>query len=247
MNMTKIISLSNQKGGVGKTTTCVNLAACLAEREQRVLVVDVDPQGNATSGLGLQRKEGDSIYDALLDQSDLKPFIKETQVPNLHLMASGQIPPDPAELLSSDRTARVFANLRGTYDMIVVDSPPVLPVTDAIVLTQQPQVSFSQGMVLTLTKHANKNQAVVGDIVTYTIEVRNNGAAAVVPAWIDDHIPTGFKYVQGSTQINGAPSADPGGNRTLSFDLGAVPALVDGNGNARLIPASRVMLSFVTS
>src|SRR6266571_8422841 len=80
----RIYALANQKGGVGKTTTAINLAACLAEAGERALVVDLDPQANATSGLG-ERANGRSTYD-LLDGAPLRELIKPTKFPNLHLV-----------------------------------------------------------------------------------------------------------------------------------------------------------------
>src|SRR5947207_15280162 len=82
----KVYALANQKGGVGKTTTAVNLAACLAEAGERALVVDLDPQANATSGLGM-RANGSSTYD-LLDGAPLAELVKQTRFPNLFLVPS---------------------------------------------------------------------------------------------------------------------------------------------------------------
>ena len=108
--------------------------------------------------------------------------------------------------------------------------------TDGIALAMQPAVSFDQGLVLDITKAAGKKEALLGETVTYRIEVRNTRAADVVLVKVDDQIPPNFKYLQGSARLNGAPAADPTGNRTLTFDLGTVPALVDSNGNGRADP-----------
>src|SRR5204862_1370716 len=85
-SVAKVYALANQKGGVGKTTTAINLAACLAEAGERALVVDLDPQANATSGLG-ERANGTSTYD-LLDGAPLEELAKPTRFPNLDLVAS---------------------------------------------------------------------------------------------------------------------------------------------------------------
>ena len=89
MLLAKIISVANQKGGVGKTTTTVNLAACLAQQGQRVLIVDIDPQGNATSGLGIDKhQQRVSIYEVLVGEAESPDAVIHTQVQNLDLLPS---------------------------------------------------------------------------------------------------------------------------------------------------------------
>src|SRR5213592_2180108 len=125
----KVYAFANQKGGVGKTTTAVNLAACLAEAGERALVVDLDPQANATSGLGM-RANGTSSYD-LLDGASLPDLAKHTRFPNLDLVPSR---PDLAgavvELARRDDGERYLteALASGTdqYDFVFLDCPPSL-------------------------------------------------------------------------------------------------------------------------
>lgn len=108
--------------------------------------------------------------------------------------------------------------------------------TDGIVLTQTPQVAFTQGLRLALAKRASKAEAVVGEVLSYRIEIRNTTTSDVVQVSIDDQPPPGFTYLAGSARLDGAPLADPTGRGTLSFDIGTVAALVDTNGNGQADP-----------
>ncbi len=108
--------------------------------------------------------------------------------------------------------------------------------TDVFILPIKPKVYFTQGLVLELTKTANKKEALVGDVVTYLVELKNKTAKDVIKIKVDDQIPPNFKYLKGSTRLNGQEVADPAGNRTLLFDIGTIPALVDTNRNGRADP-----------
>jgi len=131
--MARIVAVANQKGGVGKTTTTINLAASLAITDQRVLLVDVDPQGNLTSGVGHrgQRAEGGTAYEALLTDGQPESFIQPTSVDNLWLIAADQnLTGAEIELVSmadrERRLQRVLEPLRAQYDFIFIDCPPSL-------------------------------------------------------------------------------------------------------------------------
>ena len=129
--MTRIISLANQKGGVGKTTTAINLGASLAACERRVLLVDLDPQANATSGLGLPKNEDISIYNVLVDAVGVSEIIRSTELPTLHVAPSSvDLVGAEVELGSADgrefRLREALKALDGQYDYILIDSPPSL-------------------------------------------------------------------------------------------------------------------------
>ena len=130
--MALVVAVANQKGGVGKTTTAVNLSVSLAVAEQRVLLVDADPQGNASSGLGYDRKiDGKELYTALLGDATLQQNIVQTELPQLQLVASStNLAGAEIELIDeSDRALRLRHSLqpvRKQYDYVFIDCPPSL-------------------------------------------------------------------------------------------------------------------------
>lgn len=129
--MSKIVTLVNQKGGVGKTTTAINLGASLAACERTVLLVDLDPQANATSGVGIPKYESNSMYPVLTDGMNIREIIRETELPNFHI-APSSVDLVAAELELADAIGREFhlrkalQEISKSYDYILIDSPPSL-------------------------------------------------------------------------------------------------------------------------
>ena len=130
--MASVVAITNQKGGVGKTTTAVNLAACLAVAEQRVLLIDIDPQGNATSGVGhAPRATHVGTYDVMVGRSTIRDAARATDLPCLNILpSSADLAAVEIEFVDlDDRATRLREALRAAkddYDFVLIDCPPSL-------------------------------------------------------------------------------------------------------------------------
>ena len=187
--MVQIISVANQKGGVGKTTTTINLGASIANHGYKVLIVDIDPQGNATSGLGIEKSTVDKdIYNVLIDEIPLSETIHHTETKNLDAVpATIQLAGAEMELTSmmarETRLKQGIDEVSHEYDFILIDCPPSLgqlsinafTASDSILIPVQSEYYAMEG----LSQLFNKNLGVEGVLLTM-LDARTNLGAEVV-------------------------------------------------------------------
>jgi len=195
----KTIAIANQKGGVGKTTTSVNLGACLAHIGKKVLLIDIDPQGNATSGAGIDKGDIDQcIYNVLVEDVEIDKVIQQTDLENLDLIpATIQLAGAEIELVPTIsrevRLQRALTKVTKQYDYIIIDCPPslglltinALTASDAVLIPVQCEYYALEGLsqllntVRLVQKHLNKGLMIDGVLLTM-LDARTNLGIQVI-------------------------------------------------------------------
>lgn len=198
MSKPYVISFANQKGGVGKTTSCVNVASCAAEKGLRVLLIDSDPQGNSTSGVGISKKSiGKTIYDVLLDGASPEEVIIKTEFKNLSVVPSTlNLAGAEFELFDTEQREKRLKNFIdkcSDFDLVVIDCPPslsmltinALTASDSVIIPMQCEYYAMEGLtqlMFTIRKVKelyNKSLSVLGILITM-YNGRLNLSAAVL-------------------------------------------------------------------
>lgn len=184
--MGKVIAFSNQKGGVGKTSTCVNMSSYLAVNGKKTLLIDMDPQGNATTGFGYNKKElENSIYSVLIDEQPIKNAILKTEIENLDIIpANIELAGAEVELVYKKNREKMLdkalKTIKNNYDYITIDCPPSLGLitinalagSDSVIIPIQSEYYAMEGLsqlmnsIKLVQKHLNNNLVIDGVVVT---------------------------------------------------------------------------------
>lgn len=208
--MGRIIAVANQKGGVGKTTTAINLSACLAEKKQKVLTIDMDPQGNTTSGLGVDRNiQENTVYELLIGECMIDECIVHTDIEGLDLIPSNiNLSGAEIELIGIERKEYILKEAIGkvkeNYDKIIIDCPPSLNMltvnamttADTILIPIQCEYYALEGLgqlintINLVKKHLNKHLEIEGAVLTmYDMRTNlSNQVVKEVKRYFDDKV-----------------------------------------------------------
>ena len=196
--MGKVISVANQKGGVGKTTTTVNLSTLLAKKGKKVLLIDTDPQGNATSGLGVEKDVEKSVYDVLVNDTEIEDVYQDTMIKNLKVCPSNiNLAGAEVELVSmmsrEQRLKEKLIKVKDEFDFILIDCPPSLGLvtlnaftaSDSVLIPVQCEYFALEGLgqllntINLVKKHLNKSLYIEGALLTM-YDIRTNLSNQVV-------------------------------------------------------------------
>jgi chromosome partitioning protein len=205
----KIIAIANQKGGVGKTTTAVNLSTILAKRGKKVILIDADPQGNASSGLGLEKNLENSLYDVLINEVDIKSTLQDTCVKSLKVCPSNMnLAGAEVELVSlmsrEQRLKEKLDEIKDEIDFAIIDCPPSLGLitlnaftaADSVLIPVQCEYYALEGLgqlintINLVKKHLNKSIEIEGAVLTmYDMRTNlSNQVVREVKRYFDDKV-----------------------------------------------------------
>lgn len=196
--MGKIIAVANQKGGVGKTTTAITLSAMLAKKNKKIMLIDADPQGNATSGLGIEKQMEKSVYEVLVEETTIKETLQQSNVKNLEVCPSNiNLAGAEVELVSmmsrEHRLKEKLEEIEKEYDYIIIDCPPSLGLitlnaftaADSVLIPIQCEYYALEGLgqlintINLVKKHLNKELEIEGALLTM-YDIRTNLSNQVV-------------------------------------------------------------------
>ena len=223
--MGKIISIANQKGGVGKTTTAINLSTVLAKKGKKVLMIDADPQGNGTSGVGVDKDQQFSVYDVLIEDIEIENTLQKTQVRNLDLCPSNiNLAGAEVQLVSMEnreyKLKEKVDKIKDKYDFVIIDCPPSLGLitlnaftaSDSVLIPVQCEYYALEGLgqllntIELVKKRMNKSLHIEGALLTM-YDARTKLASDVVKEVVNFFKEKTYKtMIPRNVRLSEAPS-----------------------------------------